>query len=493
MTAVAALAAMVLAVQRAPILKSRLPCVGYVTSAQRELLVIGTAHTPCRSAEEVDAVISKAKPDVVVVELDQERLEGLMRNNFATSAQRQYGEDFAAAVSAAAAVDAPIVLGDAKARDTLAALRAPGPIADSARIARALDLALRSVGRDAVTKQPVSVLGSLVDDAGKLLPLLAGLWFAVALSALTMVVLPAASSSSPLALEAIASTTLSVTGVAAILAVSVRAADVVLLSRDEVLASSTLSGLELAAGLKSGQLLRRRYRFSTVPSVLAAAPLPPPDALPFFTLRKPLARGETRRLNLFEPRWLSLLDTLAASHAPDQADTADGLVGATFGCVFAANRFYAPAGDGWDGDGARTADVVLRPLARRARVVRAEASTRPVSGARRLEVWIVGEEPLRINADSLCASDRGYLMGKVLPCTEDEYANGRCLEPEAPSWGGSGSASASGTPPSRPVRVVSVVGLAHANGVLDRCAALDLRDDQSLSVDTTREPDWVGY
>ena len=52
-----------------------LPCVGLAASSTRELIVVGTAHTPCRSAAEVSSVILTAKPDVVIVELDQERLE----------------------------------------------------------------------------------------------------------------------------------------------------------------------------------------------------------------------------------------------------------------------------------------------------------------------------------------------------------------------------------------------------------------------------------
>ena len=46
-----------------------LPCVGVVADKSRELFVVGTAHTPCRSAAEVAAVIRAVKPDVVMVEL----------------------------------------------------------------------------------------------------------------------------------------------------------------------------------------------------------------------------------------------------------------------------------------------------------------------------------------------------------------------------------------------------------------------------------------
>ena len=49
--------------------------------------------------------------------------------------------------------------------------------------------------------------------------------------------------------------------------------DVLLLRRDEALSASTLRGLELARGLRSGRLLRRSYRFATDPAALARAPV----------------------------------------------------------------------------------------------------------------------------------------------------------------------------------------------------------------------------
>ena len=48
-----ALALGVTAAPRAPLTRPTLPCVGLVASSTRELLVVGTAHTPCRSAAEV--------------------------------------------------------------------------------------------------------------------------------------------------------------------------------------------------------------------------------------------------------------------------------------------------------------------------------------------------------------------------------------------------------------------------------------------------------
>ena len=82
-----------------------------------------------------------------------------------------------------------------------------------------------------------------------------------------------------------------------------------------------------------------------------------------------------------------MLDTLAAEATSEATDTATRLVGAELGCVLAVNRCYAPAELEAEGD--RVADVVLQPYGRRARIVQAEQSQRPVTGARRMTVWIV--------------------------------------------------------------------------------------------------------
>ena len=85
-----------------------------------------------------------------------------------------------------------------------------------------------------------------------------------------------------------------------------------------------------------GSLRRVSYGFTadaTATSAAAAAAGPGPAGTPCFTLRSPLAAGETRRLNLFEPRWLSLMDRLAAEHGGE-------LVGATLGCMLGVSRRY---------------------------------------------------------------------------------------------------------------------------------------------------------
>ena len=102
-----------------------------------------------------------------------------------------------------------------------------------------------------------------------------------------------------------------------------------------------------------------------------------------------------------------------------------------------------------------------------------------MSGARKLEVWIRGEEPLRLDASSLAPTEGGYLAGRVTECSEAELLETEGSEQEALS--------------SSPVRVVSVVGLAHANGVLDRCALAQLSDQRALARAALEDPEWVGY
>ena len=59
-------------------------CVGWVRrldrrGVAREFYVVGTVHTPgSASADEVRSVIERVKPNAVVLELDQERFDGVL-------------------------------------------------------------------------------------------------------------------------------------------------------------------------------------------------------------------------------------------------------------------------------------------------------------------------------------------------------------------------------------------------------------------------------
>ena len=129
------------------------------SGGRREFYVVGTVHTPgSASAEEVRAVIERVRPDAVVLELDQERLDALVdtalhassttpagsgsspgggggddpaRDDddlpslpYALASPTGYGADFLSGFAAAEAAGAVVVLGDAKARSLPDAIRA---------------------------------------------------------------------------------------------------------------------------------------------------------------------------------------------------------------------------------------------------------------------------------------------------------------------------------------------------------------------------------
>lgn len=433
-----------------------LPCVGSARTRGRELTVVGTAHTPwCRSAAEVRAVIAEVQPDVVVLELDQARLEALLVDTEARSGGVQFGSEFAAGLEAAVGIGCPVVLGDAKGGDTLGALTRVGwPLLRPRRFAADLARAL-SPGPPPAGTTRVDAARALADDLGKLLPL--------ALSTLpTIALLPLARSDS----TGGSSAAVSAAALCLAAAAGARVLEALLFARDDVLSASALRALDVASGLREGRLLRRQFFFSTAADVLAAAaaeegPLGA-DETPFFTLKRPLAEGDERTLNLFEPRWLALMDRLAA-------DQADGkLPGATLGCLLAANRYYsnrdgagtrfaAYLGDrdgdegGDDGDAERRfADLVVHRRARLATVVSVAEGTRSVSGNRKLTVVIRGEGTVHVDDTTLRAAASGYLVASAAPAPDDDTE----------AWVNDDD--------DRPVRAVCVVGLAHANGVLDR-------------------------
>ena len=231
-----------------------LPCVGTVASGSQELLVIGTAHTPCKSSHEVSTLIAQSRPDVVIIELDQERLESLLRTGEqGKGEQLRYGADFAAAVRGAAELGVPIVLGDASTRDLVARLRAAGAVADGKRLRRAVQLALKG-GRitDGVRASYVNVASSLRDDPAKMLPLLAGVWWTVLLTGIsglaTAPALPVGADEAGiipwLATAALELSAFSAVVSALVLLLCVRVLDELLLRRDEILAASTLSATD---------------------------------------------------------------------------------------------------------------------------------------------------------------------------------------------------------------------------------------------------------
>jgi hypothetical protein len=397
------------------------PSVGTVVKGNRKITVIGTAHTPSRrQREEVEALIAEVKPDAVLVELDAERLE------FAwNQPEEAYGGELAAAVRAARRIDAPVVLGDAC--RPLPAVVEARPLFDLERTRRAWRLLVKKPVATGVGVERIDVAQALASDPRKALPLL----FAASVGAVATAATAQATPIDAPVIEAAADAVAIASSI-----VSARVADVLLVARDDVLSENALRALDLGSRLRSSALERHRFRFGTDPAECRSAAAPffaseGPER-PFLTLRSPLSVGERRRMNLFEPRWLALLDGIAGENG-------GSLLGASLATIHAANRCYLRDGDGVD------ADVVVDPHgACVAKIERVEESKRP-SGARRVAVWLRGVEAVR--AEGLATTNAGFLTGRVATNASDDD--------EAPG----GAAS-----------VVAVVGLAHANPILERCA-----------------------
>ena len=522
-------------------------CVGWVKrvdsrGVDREFYVVGTVHTPgSASADEVRSVIERVRPQAVVLELDQERFDGVLatfmrdedddaartqsQDSASTSSgmslpyalassARGYGADFVAGASAAEAIGALVVLGDAKARslpDELRARITDDPL-DLSRLARSLGYVARAFGSRGETRplssvpetaaagigeeaRTVSFTAALAEDKGKLSPLVGPLGL-LSLGTLAFVHdltsggggVPTHAGGFGGGIHVSVSEALDALLTCAALVATGRSAEVLLEDRDEVLSTSAARASACVHGMRRGDLARVSYGFTANPELTAAAAerADGPSGTPCFTLRKPLGAGEVRRLNLFEPRWLSLMDRLAESNGGT-------LVGATLGCMLGVSRRYVAeewltrcrngtCGGSDDGanltgeltlpesnhrSGFRAADVVIEPWMRRARVLRCEEGRRSVTGDRKLEVWIEGQDDSTPGGyvprvSSIAAHPAGYL------CAVTDEDGGP--EDRASVWAGAPANGAAGGP----VRTVCVVGLAHCNGVIERLSTMDL-------------------
>ena len=519
-------------------------CVGWVKrrdsrGVDREFYIVGTVHTPgSASADEVRCVIERVRPEAVVLELDQERFDGVLatfmrdedddaartqsQDSASTSGMslpyalassaRGYGADFVAGASAAEAIGALVVLGDAKARslpDELRARVTDDPL-DLSRLARSLGYVARAFGSRGETHplsaapktaggireeaRTVSFTAALAEDKGKLSPLVGPLGL-LALGTLAFVhdLTSGGGVSTHTGdfgggIHVSVSEALDALLTCAALVATGRSAEVLLEDRDDVLSTSAARASACVHGMRRGDLARVSYGFTANAELTAAAAerADGPSGTPCFTLRKPLGAGEVRRLNLFEPRWLSLMDRLAESNGGT-------LVGATLGCILGVSRRYvaeewlARCHNGTCGgsddsanlmgelrsrelnhrSGFRAADVVIEPWMRRARVLRCEEGRRSVTGDRKLEVWIEGMDDSTPGGyvprvSSIAAHPAGYL------CAVTDEDGGP--EDRASVWGGASASGAAGGP----VRTVCVVGLAHCNGVIERLSTMDL-------------------
>ena len=103
----------------------------------------------------------------------------------------------------------------------------------------------------------------------------------------------------------------------------------------------------------------------------------------------------------------------------------------------------------------------------------------------------VGWAFLVVDPASLQPTSGGYLAGKVTACDDTEMEDPAGRPEASASYDHDGDHQVPST--AAPLKVVSVVGLAHANGILDRCAGQGLRDETALARAALETAEWVGY
>ena len=354
-----------------------------------EIVVVGTNHNSASDAEKVTRVIEDVEPDVVVVELDFERMNSFFDESFFMQRRRRRiplllkgGGDFMNAVKSGTTTTTTtskpppiVILGDVKMKEIPEML---------------LNKAMMNPGFGGLAYFLESFKGA----------------FGVAptASVVTMTLACTLVDNNFIELFVL------LYGVSVV-------SDVLLKDRDVILAENVIKGVDIAKRLRKKELLSKQFTFSSSSSSLTNNDDDDDDvcdekeeedaALPVFTLKRPFEnKDEIRRLNLFEPRWLAMLDEIANRN--------DGsLVGAKLGVVLAQNRLYTPANFDKIEQQKRVASIVFDPFVQRAKVVDAKESTRPVTGARKVEVFIALDS--ETNDDFIgdfreAPGQRGYML-----------------------------------------------------------------------------------
>ena len=425
-----------------------------------EFYVLGTSHDArSRSKADVRDVVRRVRPRCVVLELDRARAEALWEGKRRRAARGRgdddaRGDDLLTGLVEAARAGADVVCGDVRVGGGLVETVRSRAVAHedgtrgAARWRRAARYARRAATGDGdddgdddgrVVACFVNALEAAARDGGARW----SRWSRSALVAGAAVAVGSSVVSSAGAFDAVS--------VGMFLFAFCPLVETVWMDRDDALVRHATSAARACAAVADGDARRVSFRFSADPVVTAerARAFTPRDAnaRPCFTLKRALARGETRRLNLWEPRWLALLDALADANG-------GRLVGAELGCLLGHTRHYY--GDDDDDPSRRAASVVVDNAFARARVVRVVEGERPRTKARKVEVWIE-----RVDEDDEIVRDveahaAGYLLASVVPANEETVAPERVVVDDDESS----------------VACVVVAGLTHVNGVVAGLASV---------------------
>ena len=436
----------------------------YVTDESKslEVFVIGTSHFRCNSAQEVSSLINEVQPDGVVLELDPERVLRLTKQyaGFDEMGQQQqgqqeqqsgdllYGADFLAAVNAAQRLDIPLFLGDEYAQETKQRLaqqvfnwKAYSPIP-------LLQSILAGIAGDNEDKRKVRVdlLQTFVQDPKKLTPLVVTSSPALALAFITL----AFFDNGAMAYDDGISTIANAVETAASIMLSGLAScllfNTVIAERDEILAASTMKASGIVRSLKDNTSIRKQWKFTVKKDKVVQDGSHinnMSNSLPLFTLKTPLVKNAIRNLNLFEPRWLKMIDDVTKNSGDNSLQEKQ------FGCVRCTNKFYsATSVNGAEG---RYADVIFEKVGTLAKITELKEGKRPVSGDRKIGVRIEGGDSFVVDESNLSVVEDGYMVASNVQSVGDTEQTMPHNEESI----------------SETVRLVVVVGLLHGNGVVD--------------------------
>ena len=464
-----------------------LPHVGYVSNESKtaEFFVIGTSHFQCNSANEVRSLIDSVKPDGVVIELDPERVLRLTKQHPSTSFSDPtkndklsddilYGADFVSAIDACQRLDIPLFLGDEYVQETKQRVTqqflnlnaySPAPLLRSLLFRQSWNRTSR-----------INVLQTFTNDPKKLTPLVvtSSPPFVLA-SALAFFDNGASAYDGSIGgiVQEISLSSSLETALSLIVSffVSCLLFNTVIAERDEILAGSTMQASKIVRSLKENKSIRRRWSFTVNVSEEEEQIYQPHLShesetkrstessqgalrdIPLFTLKNPLEKGKIRSLNLFEPRWLKMIDRIISKAASVEGKSLqwDTAKPPQFGCVRCTNKFYSAISI--DGSEGRYADVIFEKAGALANIVELEEGKRPVSGDRKINVSIQGGESFIVDDSNLSVSDDGYMVASsVLPVSVGDAI--RILSTDEGAT-------------EKNVRMVVVVGLLHGNGVVD--------------------------
>jgi len=433
------------------------PHVGYVNNKSKslEVYVCGTSHFKCNSATEVTNLISEVKPDGVVLELDPERVVRLTKQyagfdqngQLTNDSELIYGVDFASAIETSQKLDIPLFLGDEYAQETKSRL-----IRDALNVKKYSPRPfLNSVTSRMKSKEDnadcvrIDILRMFAADPNKVRPLLiAG--FPPFLFAVLAFFFDSGTtqegSGSLIVLEIVVSIVLSFLAVSFLF-------NTVIVERDQILAASTLQASEVLRSLKDNKSIRKKWSFTVKKEKheedTEDTTLDNKESLPLFTLKTPLITNGIRNLNLFEPRWLKMIDeVIRGSSLLDER---------VFGCVRCTNKFYSAISV--NGEEGRYADIIFEKQGTYARIKELKEGLRP-SGDRRINVKIEGGDAFIVDENNLSVSKDGYMVATQV-----------VVKPTVDSDNDDTLSTISEEGREISIRIVVVVGLLHANGIVD--------------------------